>query len=109
MSETELMNSDTIVRFVEPLDTILRVDDPRYVFDKDNPQYPLTIEGLTLEDEMRYWCQVFFIVSGRVRHDSQKLRIRGTYIFMFCSHNNNNITFIRRTVSGNVPFKGAGC
>ncbi len=80
-SVSDVAAADSILRFVLP-DDLNNEDDPHYVFDKASSTYPLTIKRLTLEDEMRYWCEVFFNATGAFAHDSHILRIRGTSVYI---------------------------
>ena len=64
------------VLFTVDTNEVLIRDESHYVFDKDDPTYPVTIKTLTLEDEARYWCQVYGAGIG-YRSDSVIIRIRG--------------------------------
>ena len=63
-----------LVRFTVASDQVLNRDDSHYLFDKNDPGYPLTITPVTLDDEARYWCS---LESDLVRRRFIDKQVRG--------------------------------
>ena len=66
--------ADILVRFTVASDTVLNRDDSHYLFDRNDPGYPLTITSLTLDDEARHWCGV---LTDKVRSRFIDIQVRG--------------------------------
>ncbi|XP_071806842.1 nephrin-like isoform X6 [Asterias amurensis] len=69
----DVLNASTIVRVVKASGDLINRDETHYGFDPNDPFYPLTIKQVTLDDEAKYWCEVY--IAGFV-HDKKEVRIR---------------------------------
>ncbi|XP_033631696.1 uncharacterized protein LOC117293461 [Asterias rubens] len=70
----DIDNTITIARVVLATGDLINRDETHYGFDPNDPLYPLTIKQVTLDDEAKYWCQVY--IAGFI-HDTKEMRIRG--------------------------------
>ncbi len=79
-NSTDIDNTFNIVRLVIQTGDLVNRNDTHYGFDPNDPLYPLTIKQVTLDDEAKYWCEVF--LDGLYIHDSKELRIRGRTLML---------------------------
>ena len=71
-----ITDADNIVVFTVTTGKLEISDATHYEFDQNDPGHPLTIKQLTLEDEAKYWCEVYITGIG-YRSDSLEMQIRG--------------------------------
>ncbi|XP_071806501.1 uncharacterized protein [Asterias amurensis] len=69
----DVLNTSTIVRVVKASGDLINRDETHYGFDPNDPFYPLTIKQVTLDDEAKYWCDVY--IAG-FSHATKEVRIR---------------------------------
>ena len=70
----EIMDADNIVIFTVTTADVWIRDNIHYEFDQTDPGHPLTIKELTLEDEAKYWCEVY---TSSYSSNSLEMRVRG--------------------------------
>ena len=93
LNNNDYDNTSTIVRVVISTGDLINRDETHYGFDPNDPLYPLTIKQVTLDDEAKYWCEVF--VGGVYRDDTKEMRIRGR---------SSTIRFVMWIATGGLPI-----
>ena len=73
LDETGFDTANILVRYTVP-DQVIIFAKTHYLFDKNDPDYPLTITSHTLDDEARYWCT---LETDRPRGAFIDIQVRG--------------------------------